>query len=115
MFEILDCKVGRVNNYISVPVEIEAVKWCGWNAEEICEWSGGAVCQQISCGGWPDDLDILLINTLEGTMKANLGDFIIKGVLGEFYPCKPAAFYKKYIPLKCVNNTNDTVESEVDD
>lgn len=36
------------------------------------------------------------IDTLEGTMRADLGDFIIKGVQGEFYPCKPDIFEKTY-------------------
>lgn len=38
----------------------------------------------------------LLIETLEGTMKANVGDWIIQGVTGEFYPCKPDVFEKTY-------------------
>lgn len=39
---------------------------------------------------------ILKIQTLEGVMTANLGDYIIKGVTGEFYPCKPDVFLKTY-------------------
>lgn len=42
----------------------------------------------------------LVIETLEGTMIANLGDYIIKGVNGEFYPCKPDIFNKTYEPVK---------------
>ena len=38
----------------------------------------------------------MLIETLEGTMKANKGDFIITGVNGEQYPCKPDIFWKTY-------------------
>jgi len=38
----------------------------------------------------------LKIETLEGTMNASLGDWIIKGVNGEFYPCKPDIFEKTY-------------------
>ena len=38
----------------------------------------------------------LFIDTLEGRMKADIGDFIIKGVNGEFYPCKPDIFEKSY-------------------
>lgn len=40
--------------------------------------------------------DGVLINTLEGTMKASIGDWIIKGIQGEFYPCKPDIFEKTY-------------------
>lgn len=39
------------------------------------------------------------INTLEGVMTANTGDWIIKGVNGEFYPCKPDIFEKTYEPV----------------
>jgi hypothetical protein len=43
--------------------------------------------------------DGILINTLEGNMKASIGDWIIKGVKGEFYPCKPDIFEMTYEPL----------------
>ena len=38
----------------------------------------------------------LVIATLEGDMMASVGDFVIKGLRGEFYPCKPDVFHKKY-------------------
>lgn len=38
----------------------------------------------------------LVIPTLEGDMKANFGDYIIKGIKGEFYPCKPDIFHATY-------------------
>lgn len=41
----------------------------------------------------------LVINTLEGEMIANIGDYIIKGIHGEFYPCKPDIFKKTYTRL----------------
>lgn len=40
----------------------------------------------------------LLIPTLEGQMAAHTGDYIIKGIAGEFYPCKPEIFHKTYEP-----------------
>ena len=40
------------------------------------------------------------IDTLEGTMRANLGDYIIKGIQGEFYPCKPDIFKATYEEIK---------------
>ena len=42
----------------------------------------------------------LNIVTLEGTMRANVGDWIIRGVKGEFYPCKPDIFAATYEPVK---------------
>lgn len=42
---------------------------------------------------------LMLLSTLEGTMAANPGDWIIRGVNGEFYPCKPGIFAKSYDPV----------------
>lgn len=42
---------------------------------------------------------VILIDTLEGTMEANVGDYIIKGIKGEFYPCKPDIFEQTYEEL----------------
>ena len=44
--------------------------------------------------------DHLLIRTLEGEMRADIGDWIIRGVKGEFYPCKPDIFEATYEPAK---------------
>ena len=44
--------------------------------------------------------DVLLIKTLEGTMVARVGDYIIKGVKGEFYPCKSDIFWATYEPVE---------------
>ena len=46
------------------------------------------------------DLGCLLIDTLEGEMRASIGDWIIRGVNGEFYPCKPDIFEKTYEEVK---------------
>ena len=51
---------------------------------------------------WHNATDIY-INTLEGVMRAECGDFIIKGVNGEFYPCKPEIFEKTYEPVEVTN------------
>ena len=54
----------------------------------------------VTCNKYPsfdsDGRPCLRIQTLEGEMTATLGDFIIKGVNGEFYPCKPDVFEKTY-------------------
>lgn len=42
----------------------------------------------------------IIIHTLEGDMKANIGDWIIKGINGELYPCKPDVFEKTYEPIE---------------
>ena len=73
--------------YKSKPVEIEAIEWTGANFPEIKHF-----CETA----WLKYGSDLTIPTLEGEMKANIGDFIIKGLAGEFYPCKPEIFKKKY-------------------
>lgn len=73
------------------PVTIECVKWDGENIEEIKAFVGSAYI------GGENDIDKrLVISTLEGDMLASVGDYIIKGVKGEFYPCKPDIFENTY-------------------
>lgn len=78
-----------MNKYIKKPIEIEAIKWNGQNFGEIAVF-----CKDILLAD--TNKDELLIKTLEGNMIASLGDYIIKGVKGEFYPCKPDIFEKTY-------------------
>lgn len=73
------------------PVTIECVKWDGENIEEIKSFAGYAYI-----GGENDSDKKLVISTLEGDMLASVGDYIIKGVKGEFYPCKPDIFENTY-------------------
>jgi hypothetical protein len=78
------------------PVEVEALHLTAdKNPDEIALWCGGVVAPhpgQMYTGG---EL-VIEIPTLEGTMRAGLGDWIIKGVQGEFYPCKPDIFEATY-------------------
>lgn len=78
--------------YRKKPVVIEAMQWDGTEASqaEIVTWSNGIV------EGWFDQEYYLLVNTLEGRMRALPGDYIVKGVQGEFYPCKPDIFDATY-------------------
>jgi hypothetical protein len=76
--------------YRKKPVVIEAVLWDGKNfqdIEQLLEVGDGK--RSIS---YSNQVDWLEIHTLEGTMKANKGDYIIRGVKGELYPCKPDIF-----------------------
>jgi len=70
-----------------LPVEVEAVQWTGDNFDEMNSWVTHL---------WGKKGRILVINTLEGKMEAQPGDYIIKGVNGEFYPCKADIFEKTY-------------------
>lgn len=78
--------------YRKKPVIIEAIQWTGINLEEI-KWFMKEAFKGSSIS---EETFEFTIQTLEGDMKASLGDFIIKGVNGEFYPCKPDIFQKTY-------------------
>lgn len=80
--------------YRKKPVVIEARRHdsTSWDsAVKIAEWCGGrSVKNEMAHGSH------IIISTLEGDMRADLGDWVIKGVSGEFYPCKPDIFEKTY-------------------
>ena len=75
---------------------IEAVQWTGDNFEEIQKMLINADENRVIMPHPNEDDDSLLIVTLEGEMRADKGDYIIKGVQGEFYPCKPEIFEQTY-------------------
>lgn len=79
--------------YRKKPVIIEAVQWTGLNENEVYEFTHG-VSQYCA-----NDCR-MLIPTLEGDMEATVGDFIIRGVSGEYYPCKPDIFQQTYEPVE---------------
>lgn len=66
------------------PVEVEAVQFAGNNHTEIIDFANTASFEEMASGGRE-----LVIGTLEGRMAVSIGDWVIKGVKGEFYPCKP--------------------------
>lgn len=80
--------------YRKKPVVIEAMKleYSLSSQKEIIEWSNHIIKKGLDGG--------LIIPTLEGNIVANTGDYIIKGVNGEFYPCKPDIFQKTYDPAE---------------
>lgn len=78
--------------YCKKPVVIEAIQWTGeWTKEfdDFVKMRNGRSFRYESGGS-------LFIDTLEGTMEASKGDYIIRGVNGEYYPCKPDIFEKTY-------------------
>lgn len=83
--------------YRKKPVIIEAVEWTGKNFDEV-----KAFCPVVDYHTWTQynetgtNKEVLDIPTLEGKMQASKGDYIIKGVAGEFYPCKPSIFQATY-------------------
>ena len=80
-----------VRHFKKKPVTIEAMQIDGPdNIQPIVEWMNSATV------GWQTDPPTIWIDTLEGRMTADDGDWIIKGVNGEFYPCKDSIFVKTY-------------------
>lgn len=76
------------------PVTIEARQFDGTlkSASAICNWISQSGSERTAIYG----ADYMIIKTLEGEHCANPGDWIIKGVKGEFYPCKPDIFEWTY-------------------
>jgi len=80
--------------YRKKPVVVEAIRFIGSNYEEIREFIGqNTLCSDSS----------IVIPTLEGVMVAKTGDYIIKGIQGEIYPCKPDIFAETYEELEYLN------------
>ena len=78
-----------MSKYRKKPVVIEAIQWLGNNFIELDNFIN------IPHETYPSQ-GIIKIPTLEGVMEASLNDYIIKGINGEFYPCKPDIFDLTY-------------------
>ncbi len=88
-----------MKRYRKKPVEVEAVQFKD-DADVLCELSAFIDNQDLRVNYADPENPVLKIETLEGVMKASVGDYIIKGVNGEFYPCKPDIFQKTYEEVK---------------
>ncbi|MNW66259.1 hypothetical protein D3C74_447100 [compost metagenome] len=78
--------------YRKKPVVVEAVQWNGdANYDEVCRFVGQTLFREYT-----DSDTSIMITTFEGDLTASIGDYIIKGVAGEFYPCKPDIFHATY-------------------
>lgn len=88
--------------YRKKPVIIEAVQWTGKNHREMWNFLTGKTDEYMTSNEDTFYIDHgkieggLIIKTLEGEHLATISDFIIKGINGEFYPCKPDIFEKTY-------------------
>ena len=92
-----------IKQFRKKPVVIQAVQWTGQNFKEVIEFTGKhtRLCEWFE--NWKSygthvkaDGDIFKIITLTGAMNVTPGDWIIKRVQGEFYPCKPDIFEATY-------------------
>lgn len=79
-----------IKTFVKKPVKVQAVRWTGDNYEELADFVGHIRFV------YSLDKDSVIIETLEGDHYARKGDWIIRDVNGEFYPCKPDIFKKTY-------------------
>ena len=89
-------KESKMKKFRKKPVEIEAIQWTGNCLADTYDLAKSL--------GVPPEIPInnkgqVLIKTLEGTMAASKGDWIIRGIQGELYPCKPDIFEATYEPV----------------
>jgi len=96
-----------IKKFIKKPVEIEAIQLTKDNIIEVFNFLDGANYKETKSSEELEDFSkmklkqgYIEIETLEGIMKASFGDYIIKGVKGEFYPCKPDIFQETYEEMK---------------
>ena len=81
-----------MTKFIKKPMIIDAIQWTGTNIKEMLSFVSDIIDKT-------SDIDIdksIVIHTLEGDMKANINDWIIKGIKGEFYPIKDNIFMETY-------------------
>lgn len=76
--------------YRKKPIVIEAIELTDSNMDTLKTWTGGEIGPDVF------GIYVLIISTLEGNMIAETGDYIIKGIEGEFYPCKASIFEQTY-------------------
>ena len=81
--------IKMLKKYKTKPCEIEAIQYTVDNLAEILQWGKGDIIFDVVNSN-------IYIDTLEGRMRADVYDYIIKSLRGEYYPCKPDVFHKKY-------------------
>ena len=91
------------NKYRKKPVVIDAIQLTDRNVRQVYEWVHDCVAikTDMDLHKWDDYVQLVIakgmkIPTLEGKMVASIGDYIIKGIQGEFYPYKPGIFEATY-------------------
>lgn len=89
-----------IKKAVKKPVQVQVLEWTGSNLQEMKEFCGDCAVITIHDAAWQvgagRPFTELTIKTLEGNMRASYGDYIIRGVKGELYPCKPDIFDQTY-------------------
>ncbi len=82
---VIETMVFETNNEVESPNMDAIVNWMNQGKDKMQAWHNGTN---------------IFISTLEGEMRADVGDYIIRGIKGEFYPCKPDIFNNSYDPYE---------------
>lgn len=85
-----------IKKYVKKPIEIQAIHFTGVNWAECEQFMSNRTLVFPQIVMEKDHIDI---DTLEGTMRCNKGDYIIKGVKGEYYPCRKDIFEETYVEV----------------
>ncbi|MFG2268115.1 hypothetical protein [Streptomyces sp. NPDC048720] len=80
-----------IKTFVAKPVEVTGILWTGDNFDQIRRFTNGMASLEKTNGA-----TILYIETTEGSSRARIGDTILMGTMGEFYPCKPRVLAAKY-------------------
>lgn len=99
-----------MNKFRKKPIVVEAVKFTRKKQQEIIDFTNGKL-KDIRMPRCIDGVMTATVETLEGEYEVTENDYIIKGVQGEFYPCKPDIFHETY---EEVEETKEVVEPEAD-
>lgn len=84
----------EIGRYVKKPIQVEAVLLTRDNIDRIANWCGGEINKFIDTDGTVRKS--IKIHTLEGDHMAQIGDYIIRGIVGEFYPCRGDIFEMTY-------------------
>lgn len=82
--------------YRRKPIEVQAMHFTPATGLEVSHWCGGRFNEEPKASDHTDIYYSISIPTLEGVMTASVGDYVIRGVRGEFYPCKQDIFNEIY-------------------
>lgn len=93
--------MSTAQRYRKKPIEIDAMRLTAENAKDVCDWMQSSYvlghAPESHQGHGIGEHGVIVILTLEGEMTAEVGDWIIRGIQGEFYPCKPEIFEATYV------------------
>jgi len=102
-----------MDKYRKKPVIIEAVQFDGLNPTEIKDFVGEHCEVEIYDNKVTPPVASIVIHTLEGDMEVSKGDYVIRGVKGEFYPCKPDIFEQTYESAETQKELEEAAEEYI--